>query len=42
VLSLRLAERSRMLPPLPRNLVVKAGETSRQVTFSGRLLEVRL
>lgn len=42
VLNLQLAEGSRMLPPLHRNVDVKLGTSIRQVEFNGRPLEVRL
>jgi alpha-glucosidase (family GH31 glycosyl hydrolase) len=41
-LSLRLAEGSRMLPPLKRNIEVKLDETTRSIFFDGRAAEVKL
>jgi alpha-glucosidase/alpha-D-xyloside xylohydrolase len=41
-LTLRLAPGSKMLPPTRRNIVVKAGATSKEVVFEGHPLEVRL
>jgi alpha-glucosidase (family GH31 glycosyl hydrolase) len=41
VLTLRLAPGSRMLPPLERRIIVRAGEAVRPVLFTGRPLEVR-
>jgi alpha-glucosidase/alpha-D-xyloside xylohydrolase len=41
-LSLRLANGSKMLPPLRRNLTVKLGDTTRPAVFEGRPVEVRL
>ena len=41
-LTLRLADGSRMLSPLRRNIQVKLAEATRTVEFSGRPLEVRL
>jgi alpha-glucosidase/alpha-D-xyloside xylohydrolase len=41
-LSLRLAEGSRMLPPLKRNVEVKLDQTTRSVVFDGRAAEVKL
>ena len=40
-LRLALADGSRMLPPSRRDLVVKVGDTTRQVIFDGRTQEVR-
>jgi alpha-glucosidase (family GH31 glycosyl hydrolase) len=40
-LSLRLAKRSRMLPPLRRAIVAKVGEQSRSVAFEGRRVEAK-
>jgi alpha-glucosidase (family GH31 glycosyl hydrolase) len=42
VLTLRLAEGSKILPPSRRNIVVKLNETARQVEFEGRPLEIKL
>jgi alpha-glucosidase (family GH31 glycosyl hydrolase) len=42
VLQIDLAPGSRMLPPAPRPLIVKLAETMRNVTFSGRPLEIKL
>jgi alpha-glucosidase (family GH31 glycosyl hydrolase) len=41
-LSLRLAEGSRMLPPLKRNIEVTLDQTTRSVVFDGRAAEVKL
>jgi alpha-glucosidase/alpha-D-xyloside xylohydrolase len=41
VLSLRLANGSRMLPPSRRSLNMKHGDSMRTVTFEGRPMEVR-
>jgi alpha-glucosidase (family GH31 glycosyl hydrolase) len=41
VLTLRLANGSKMLPPLRRDIVVKMGNATRPVVFSGHSLEVR-
>jgi hypothetical protein len=43
-LSMRLANGSKMLAPMKRNIIVRvAGETvTREATFEGRLLEIRL
>jgi alpha-glucosidase (family GH31 glycosyl hydrolase) len=40
-LSLRLAEGSRMLPPLKRNIEVKLEQTTRSIVFDGRAAEVK-
>ena len=40
-LSLRLAEGSRMLPPLKRNIEVNLDQTTRSVVFDGRAAEVK-
>ena len=40
-LSLKLAPGSRMLPPSPRNLEVKLGETVRPLAFAGNPVEVK-
>jgi alpha-D-xyloside xylohydrolase len=40
ILTLRLAQGSKMLPPLRRNIEVKLNETRRQVEFDGKPLEV--
>jgi len=42
MLTLRLAEGSKMLPPLRRNIEVKLNETRRQMEFDGKPLEVHL
>ena len=42
VLTLRLANGSRMLPPLRRNVIVKMGSASRPAAFSGHPVDVRL
>jgi alpha-glucosidase/alpha-D-xyloside xylohydrolase len=42
VLKLRLAGGSKMLSPLSRKLEVKLNETTRQVSFTGKPLEVQL
>ena len=42
VLTLRLANSSRMLSPLRRNVIVKMGSASRPAAFSGHPVEVRL
>ena len=39
-LKLHLAEGSRMLPPLRRNIEVHVGQTTRQIVFEGRPIEV--
>jgi len=39
-LKLHLAEGSRMLPPLRRNIEVQVGQTTRQIVFEGRPIEV--
>lgn len=41
VLKLRLAERSKMLSPLNRKIEVKLNEITRQVSFTGKPLEVQ-
>ena len=41
VLQLDLAPGSRMLPPMPRPLVVKLAETTRKISFSGQPMEIR-
>ena len=41
VLRLDLAKDSRMLPPLSREIVVKFGDATRSIVFSGRPVEVR-
>jgi alpha-glucosidase (family GH31 glycosyl hydrolase) len=40
--TMRLAEGSKMLPPMRRNLQVKLGETRRDVIFTGQRLEIHL
>jgi len=42
VLTLRLANGSKMLPPLRRNVIVKMGSVTRPAVFSGHPLEVHL
>ena len=42
ILTIDLAEGSRMLPPLHRNLEVKLGTNVRQLEFSGRPLKIEL
>ncbi|HJT71215.1 MAG TPA: TIM-barrel domain-containing protein [Terriglobales bacterium] len=42
VLKLRLADGSKMLSPLNRKIEVKLNETTRQVSFTGKPLEVQL
>ncbi len=42
VLQLRLAEGSKLLPPLRRNLEVKLNEVTRQVEFTGKSIELHL
>src|SRR5581483_10609124 len=42
ILGLKLAAGSKMLPPLRRNVVVKLNETSRELEFSGKPLEIHL
>jgi alpha-glucosidase (family GH31 glycosyl hydrolase) len=42
VLNLRLAEGSRMLPPLRRNLEVQLNDTRKQVEFEGKPLKIQL
>jgi len=42
VLSMRLAEGSRMLPPAPRKINVKLGEKVRAVEFGGHSVEISL
>jgi alpha-glucosidase (family GH31 glycosyl hydrolase) len=42
VLTLRLAEGSKILPPSRRNIVVKLNETERQFQFDGKPLEIKL
>ena len=41
-LSLRLAEGSRMLPPLKREIEVRLDQTTRAMVFDGRPAEVKL
>jgi hypothetical protein len=41
VLTLRLANGSRVLPPLRRNFEVTLGDTTRQTVFDGNPLQVR-
>jgi hypothetical protein len=41
-LGLRLAEGSKVLPPLHRRIELKLGETSRTAQFDGSPLEVKL
>jgi len=41
VLTMRLAKGARMLAPLRRRVVVRMGEATRAVVFSGRTVEVR-
>ena len=41
VLTLRLARRSRMLPPGRRALLVKLGRPARSVVFEGRPVELK-
>jgi len=42
VLHLDLAKGSRMLPPLRREIIVKSGDATRSVVFSGQPLEVKI
>ncbi len=42
ILGLRLAERSKMLPPLQRSIDVKIGSATRRVEFRGRPLEIQV
>ena len=41
VLTMRLAKGARMLPPVRRRVVVKIGDATRAVVFSGHMVEVR-
>jgi hypothetical protein len=42
VLTLRLAEGAKMLPPLSRSIEVTMNETRRNLEFSGKLVEIQL
>jgi alpha-glucosidase (family GH31 glycosyl hydrolase) len=42
ILTMRIADGSKILPPLRRNIKLKLNETTRQVEFEGKPVEIHL